>query len=348
MNNMKKQRIVWIDVAKALLITCVIVTHLPAFAQQNGITCFNWMEILRPWFGSYFMCAFFIITGYCDAMRGSFGNLLVKNLKLLMLPNFLVSIGIPMLSYLISRQTNFSLYLQTISEFFLTGGFWFLSSLFFSKLIFWLICYINKSNLYRLCTSLAFLVIGVLLHDIGVENIWFFQNIFIAVFFLGLGHSLRLLLPIENYQISIWRGNKVRLFYVGTIVFVAIVLASLCFNFGIPSMSADLYISMFTLPLFILVAITGSLFCYTIAHFLSPNRVLQYIGRETIVVYLFHMYFLLKFLPAMKEVFSLSYFNYLVIDITSAILLVIATLLFCTVMNLILNTKYLKFILGKF
>lgn len=206
MDSMKKQRIVWIDVAKALLITCVIVSHLPAFAQQNGITCFNWMEILRPWFGSYFMCAFFIITGYCDAMRGGLGNLLVKNLKLLILPNFLVTIGIPILSYLISRQTNLSLYLQTINEFFLTGGFWFLSSLFFSKLIFWLICYVTKSNLYRLCTCLAFLVIGVLLHDIGVDNIWYFQNTLIAVFFLGLGHLLRTTSPIEKYQISIGGG----------------------------------------------------------------------------------------------------------------------------------------------
>lgn len=113
-------------------------------------------------------------------------------------------------------------------------------------------------------------------------------------------------------------------------------------------MSADLSISMIALPLFILVAISGSLFSFTVAKLLSPNRVLQYVGRETIVVYLFHMYFLLKVLPALKGVFSLSYFNYLVMDIIFGILLVIAILLFCTVMNLILNTKYLKFILGNF
>lgn len=345
---MKKQRIAWIDVAKALLITCVIVTHLPAFAQQNGITCFNWMECLRPWFGSYFMCAFFIITGYCDAMRGSFGNLFVKNLKLLMLPNFLVTIGIPILSYLVSRQTDPFCYLQATREFFVTGGFWFLSSLFFSKLMFWCICHAAGNNYIRGLLCLILLVVGVLLHDMGVTNIWYFQNTLISVFFLGIGHFLCMLAPIEDRLIPIGGGKNMKLFYIGTIVYVIIILASICFGFDVPSMSAELYISLRSLPLFILLSFSGSLFCFTIASLLSSNSVLQYIGRETIVVYLFHMYFLLKVLPAVRSIFSMSCFSYLAIDIVVGVLLVFATLLFCTVINLILNTKYLKFVLGKF
>lgn len=131
-------------------------------------------------------------------------------------------------------------------------------------------------------------------------------------------------------------------------MYVIIILASICFGFDVPSMSAELYISLRSLPLFILLSFSGSLFCFTIASLLSSNSVLQYIGRETIVVYLFHMYFLLKVLPAVRSIFSMSCFSYLAIDIVVGVLLVFATLLFCTVINLILNTKYLKFVLGKF
>lgn len=204
---MGKQRVEWIDVAKAMLITCVILTHLPAFAHQNGIRCFDWMEALRPWFNPYFMPAFFIITGYCSSMDGGFKTLAIKNFKLLMIPNIIVSIGIPLSSMLLSRQTDLTVYATAICDsFLLNGGFWFLTSLFFGKLILWIICRVTERIVYQILTCLGILVVGVACHDIGVGNFWFWQNTLIAVFFLGLGLAARQFRPIESYSISTMGG----------------------------------------------------------------------------------------------------------------------------------------------
>lgn len=204
---MGKQRVEWIDVAKAMLITCVILTHLPAFAHQNGISCFDWMEALRPWFNPYFMPAFFIITGYCSSMDGGFKTLAIKNFKLLMIPNIIVSIGIPLSSMLLSRQTDPTVYVTMMCDsFLLNGGFWFLSSLFFGKLILWAICHVADSSIYKIVACLGILIIGVACHDIGIDNFWYWQNTLTAVFFLGLGHVARQLRPFEMCALPITGG----------------------------------------------------------------------------------------------------------------------------------------------
>lgn len=204
---MRKQRVEWIDVAKAMLIICVILTHLPAFAHQNGMRCFEWMETLRPWFNPYFMPAFFIITGYCSSMEGGFKAFAIKNFKLLMIPNIIVSIGIPASSMLLSRQTDPTMYASMMCDsFLLNGGFWFLSSLFFGKLILWFVCRVTESSIGKTASCLGLLVIGVACHDLGISNFWYWQNTLIAVFFLSTGHAARRLRPVETCCVPVMGG----------------------------------------------------------------------------------------------------------------------------------------------
>lgn len=65
MDKQKRERIHYIDIAKGILIICVVITHTPAFAKTYGVDGFQWLESLRPLFNSYFMPAFFCITGFC-------------------------------------------------------------------------------------------------------------------------------------------------------------------------------------------------------------------------------------------------------------------------------------------
>lgn len=60
------------------------------------------------------------------------------------------------------------------------------------------------------------------------------------------------------------------------------------------------------------------------------------------------MYFLLKTLPFLAATCNGPMKQSAAAGIAVGILFIMATLLFCTIMNIILNTRYLKFILGKF
>ena len=73
---------------------------------------------LRPLFRAYFMPAFFVITGFCSTFtESSFWHFTYKNFKLLMIPNFLIVVGTPVCSYLLSRNTDISVYVGAVKDF---------------------------------------------------------------------------------------------------------------------------------------------------------------------------------------------------------------------------------------
>ena len=71
--------------------------------------------------------------------------------------------------------------------------------------------------------------------------------------------------------------------------------------------------------------------------------ILESIGRRTLVIYIFHMYIILKVLPLLVGKLSQG-----VMGGTIGILLVIFTIIVCIGIDVLLNTRYLKWFLGKF
>ena len=130
-------RIPYLDIAKGLLIICVVITHTPAFAKQYGVSGLEWLETLRPMFNSYFMPAFFCITGYCTNFdKGTIFQFTKRKFKSLIVPNVMVSLGIPLVSLAVHGNHSLSAYRYTISDLLSTGGFWFLDSLFLCSYIY--------------------------------------------------------------------------------------------------------------------------------------------------------------------------------------------------------------------
>ena len=58
---MKQERVHWVDIAKCLLIICVIVYHIPVFAEQNGVHGLEWML----WYET-FISGLFYACIFCD------------------------------------------------------------------------------------------------------------------------------------------------------------------------------------------------------------------------------------------------------------------------------------------
>ena len=131
-----KQRISFFDVAKGLLMLMVIYGH-----------CMNWNRdvimdkdiiLLQPvqniW-QSFFMPAFFVVTGMCSNFYRAFKDFVIRNFKSLLIPCWVFTLLNPF------ELPNIHL-VSAIKVIVLYGGdsvFWFLPTLFFSKVIYWML-----------------------------------------------------------------------------------------------------------------------------------------------------------------------------------------------------------------
>ena len=332
---MNSERLPYLHISKGLLIIFVLIYHIPVFAEQNFVNSFNWMFYTRPAFQYYFMPAFFVITGFCSIFEGkSFGIFVYKNFKILILPGFFVSIGTPFCSHLLHCDSHLINYWIPVRDFFYGGGFWFLTSLFFSKIIYYTLCCVCQSAIVRGGICLLLFIIGIILHTQGVENIWFLENTLCLCMFLWLGDLLSFF------------HNKVlgtKCFLVATLIYILTIYLHILFNIKIPFITLHIsveYISIF--PFFIL-SISGTLMLLSLSKIINKNKIIEYIGRRTLVIYIFHMYILLTILPHLSGHFPSG----LIYDSTG-LLLILVTILLCLGIDYILNTHYFKWFLGKF
>ena len=76
---MSNPRLAYIDVAKGVLISIVIFHHISFQANMAGIHngCIQWNFTFLPLYASWFMPAFFIITGLCSNFNRPIGSFLL-------------------------------------------------------------------------------------------------------------------------------------------------------------------------------------------------------------------------------------------------------------------------------
>lgn len=334
--TMEQERIHWVDISKCLLIICVIVYHIPVFAEQNGVEGFEWMYNIRPFFRAYFMPAFFVITGFCSTFQGpSFWSFAYKNFKLLMIPNFLIEIGTPISSYLLTRNMNVGAYIDVFKGFAISGGFWFLTSLFFAKLAYYGMKQLSKSMIVVGVMSLVALLVGIILHESGFPNIWNLENTLALIPFFWIGQIT------YQYQSVMLRLKS--LIVISLLYPLGIVLFHLMCDGDEPFITLHVEVALRQIPLFLMLSISGTFLCFMVSKWILRNKIMEYIGRETITIYLFHMYFLLKLLPHIKGIVHTGLTGYV-----GGVLVVLATLAFCSIVDKILTAKYFKWVLGKF
>lgn len=136
----KQARIKWIDVAKGILIVFVVLQHLPIIAEVSGISHGGVGVIGKAsfLFGSFYMQAFFIITGYCSNFHKSFKDIFVTSIKTILIPAFFFSIFYYLALAILYSDLN---YLEEIIEWdYLILGFkkfWFLDALFLLRITYW-------------------------------------------------------------------------------------------------------------------------------------------------------------------------------------------------------------------
>ena len=175
---------------------------------------------------------------------------------------------------------------------------------------------------------------GVFLDKVDLfPNYWYHRNFLNFCFFLGIGYY---------YKDFILKK------YVGIIS--AVLYAITISVFFITNRSVPCVVSVFneTLlqhPVTILLSITGSISCIHLCKLIKQNDMLEYLGRISLIIYIYHMLFLTYCIPALfSSLNGGALFNSLIITF----MIIVSTLAFSVCVAKFMDIKYFRWMKGDF
>ena len=329
-----KERIYYFDVAKGILILLLLMSHLGMALKRanidNSHPFFTFWYYPQPLFIAFYMQCFYIISGYCSSFEVVATVFFKKLAKRLLVPWIFFEL-VRILFFVIEGDSE---ELFTAKEF---STLWFLNALIFADSLYWLINRICSKINVVLLLALLLLFLGVVLNQYswGGINILYYKQGLIACFFVALGNILR-------KQHNLYRHL---LKYSGFIFFL-IMLGCFLHIYKVPIQDATINVTLSSIPLFLMTSLTGSFGFLFLCKLISRNRVLEYFGRNSLVVYGLHM------LPFVIIVVIINQYIIALSSQMHAIAFVIVTFLaeivamFFTIE--VLNIKYLRVLIGKF
>ncbi len=295
---MSKERIAWIDISKAFGILVVLIVHTGV--TLGPVTFFG---------GMFYMPVFFVLSGMTFSYRPKerFSAFLGKKARRLLVPYFGYNLFLfafffvkdslltgqmsrdsffPLLGILYSRNcllpagAEGNLYFMQI----LNSPTWFLTGLFVSLVLFWLLLWAARGEEKRvLALNSVLLLLAVLLHYLcPVLLPWSIDCALYAVSFLCFGWMAS-------------RKNLVERVYYSPLLLLLLLLAFVflsLFN-GPVNMSTALYGR--SMILYFIVGTLGSLLCMELSLFLEKHApaaagIGAWIGRHTVPILCLHLF----------------------------------------------------------
>ncbi len=311
-------RIIWIDLVKAIGIILVIVGH--------GIQEYNLnMEFLKVVIYSMHMPLFFIISGYLFKDNGekNLKDTIKKKLKKMMIPYVCFALIITFFHLikcvvlksdyvffekLLSKEGVLNSILCTTKSSY--SNLWFLPSLFISEVLFLVICKILKNERQRaiICIILSTVIICIR-RKLYIVLPFCMESAIYALVYLYIGHYLK----ISNYF------NKEKK-YTGIFALIFIVI-NIIYYYVLKGKSVNFYNLDIKYPIiFFITSILGTICIINLCKKMNNNSLLLYIGRNTLYIYGLHFIFQ----------------NAIAIIISRVSLNKFATIMITTIMNVIM------------
>lgn len=275
---MSKERLHYIDIAKGLLIIFLCFHHFPQALATCGMSM-EYKEMLHDSWSIYymvfFMQTFFLITGYCTNWQKEFKPFLISNVKMLL---------IPAVCYVFLTQLFLSLFFGGWKRFYLIFfhgfGFWFLWSLFTCKIAYWFILRLpyNRVCILGLMILVCFTGVYSSSHIWLIPNFAYWKQSMVIFIFLFIGHQMKL------HAASL--ENKHYILSGGLFILSLIILKNA--DIHIPFMTAFIDVGIIEVPLYLFLAITGSLALLGISKWIKSNYFLEDLGKLSLVIYGVH------------------------------------------------------------
>ena len=192
-----KKRIPYFDVAKGMLICLVIISHIyleTLTVAKIPNSTFAWMRSWQWIHVSFFMPAFFIITGLCSNFEKEFKPFFISNVRTILIPAIVFDLLFFTIPCLFMGQDPWIIVMTGFVKRALAFGgvFWFLPCLFLSKLIFWTF-HKYTPNFILWSILIALVILGFVLHHFSLfpQKWWYVHQVFDLTIFLGVGQFLK-------------------------------------------------------------------------------------------------------------------------------------------------------------
>ena len=321
-------RLHFVDVDKGILILIVVAHHVFQVMRNNGIIPTESVYIER-FYATFFMPAFFFVTGYCSNFNKPFKQFLMSNIKSLIVPSLVF--------FFLNRSAEM-LYFQTFScrnvlfaikLFLLTGGTWFLTALFWAKIIYW---WLRKYNKWAVWGGQVFLLVFTSLVCARLFEPWYVY------------HSFGLLIFIWLVELMKGRVPNLFLFLLLLIFYIAYVAIIVYDGQHYPRISMQISLRINSILPFITGAISGTLVLFYISYLIKQNSILEYIGRNSIVIYLTH-FVVIEILVDISQKIEAPV---IIGNCFLFILVFCVTLIITTALVPILNSKYSRWMIGRY
>ena len=323
-----------IDVAKGILIIMLVFHHIVNYGDRvlhlNNAVLEFMRYVQRPGALCFFMPAFFLITGMCSTFDCDFRTFLRKQIRQLLIPGFCFA-----LAYRLYNGHGHGL-TRWLWWYLHTGGpYWFLTALCGGKVIYYFSKrYIpSKTAIIGVLALLSFA--GCCLHqlDLSVNYYWHWQMF-----------DLTLFIAVGNIYKDGLRDNRVGI--VALISYMCLVGIGVAFYglLRLPYVTAGFGTNMYGWPLHIALSMTGAASVLFLSRKISDFRWLNYLGRNSLVVYMTQEETLILLMNAFAGTFTCCSLQ---TSITSVGLIAIATCAVAVVIAHAIDTTPLRIIMGK-
>ncbi len=342
---MAKERLTYIDVAKGLLMVLVVFHHVDGNATLNGITspAVDDIHAISNLFVSFFIPCFFIITGYCSNFTKPFKEFIIGSFKSILLPAFFFTFLFSGFWHI--HTWSLSSFAKQIIIY--GGDYWFLTALFLSRVIYWIVSRYCRGALNYIIVFSSFIVGFLLCHVSFTYEYWYFIHVLLLMPFLALGNYLRM------------GSIKIKMDSVFSIPLYIIILALTILLFRLGILQKDSYfdvpaitytfinLNYTTLLPLVLLIISGYFAIIQLSKRIRSNRILEYIGKNSLVIYCVHnltLFLSIRFIYKVGGAIIDSYLLNIVFLISSFLVTIVISCFVAWIMNF----KYVRLLIGKF
>lgn len=352
-----KERIHWIDITKGLFIILMVLGHIPNMSGNIRldntylVKCIFFASI----YGCFFMQGFFVLTGYTSNFDKEFKPFLLSNIKLLLIPWLSFSVITRLLGHIFFNQSYFD-EINGEKYFFLIEDYWFIQALFFSKIAYYFIRKYIKSDFVRFVILLCMTIVGFYsisyYYNLGFENPYHVNNYLHYKDFLCMA-------------VFLWVGDYMKrrdlIMRINKWVYLCIIIVYLVGHgfrvFGklkgieIPELSPVILshggniVSLSQIPAYLFYVIMGCLSCFGIVKSFKQCRVLEYYGRNSLIVYCIHFFFLTCYI-SITSLFLIP--NGIVNALLFIIIVFLLTLVSVIPVVKVFNFRPFSYLVGKF
>lgn len=342
------KRLPYLDIAKGMLILMVVLGHMPQVADIYSIhnPTFEFMRGASKLWVGFYMPAFFFITGMCSNFRIPFARFLVKNMKTLMLPSFTLMALTVWINNVLKGTVNIVDYLSVgFSTFLKNGGvYWFLTALFFAKIIYWVVVKLIHSEKWQLVVFMFFMVLGTVCNNLLSFEPWYVYHTMTLVIFLFVGDLYGKNLTSSQPSILLHRWVPSYGLGGGVLLYIFLIAVMIATSVKIPAITQRINLTVVEIPILLILSLSGTFMLILLSKAIGNCALINSIGRHTLVIYCLHVFFARVLFEHFRIFLNDSSYYGIIIGF----LLVVANVMLCYMMSFLLNTKYLKFLIGKF